>query len=196
MRAYHEKESDNFTAGTGFAGSRSTKPVKRRLRIPVLPHERTRRNSPTSTPPSPWRVWNIRSTARSCGSPKKNTSTCRNGRTASCAKERPPQRRKEVKRGKWNIFVKTFSKHPFIWAENIIFALRIMTWQKSLMYYCSTHSKKNKRTFGVPAKWTNAGSYFFFPLCHLFPEYLRFPIFSNTRNCFSASPGVFSYIRE
>ena len=59
-----------------------------------------------------------------------------------------------------------------------------------------THSKKNKRTFGVPAEWTNAGSYFFFLLCHLFPEYLRFPIFSNTRNCFSASPGVFSYIRE
>lgn len=111
-------------------------------------------------------------------------------------KSRPSQRRKEVKRGKWNIFVKTFGKHPFIWAENIIFALRIMTWQKSLMYYCSTHSKKNKRTFGVPAEWTNAGSYFFFLLCHLFPEYLRFPIFSNTRNCFSASPGVFSYIRE
>lgn len=196
MRAYHEKESDNFTAGTGFAGSRSTKPVKRRLRIPVLPHERTRRNSPTSTPRHHGGC--EASAARLVHAAHRRRIQAPAGVVGQhhARKSRPPQRRKEVKRGKWNIFVKTFGKHPFIWAENIIFALRIMTWQKSLMYYCSTHSKKNKRTFGVPAEWTNAGSYFFFLLCHLFPEYLRFPIFSNTRNCFSASPGVFSYIRE
>lgn len=194
MRAYHEKETDNFTAGTGFAGSRSTKPVKWRLRIPILPHERTKKNSPTSILPSPWRV----SAARLVHAAHRRRIQAPAGMVGQhhAQKSRPPQWRKEVKRGKWNIFVKTFGKHPFIWAENIIFALRIMTWQKSLMYYCSTHSKKNKRTFGVPAEWTNAGSYFFFLLCHLFPEYLRFPILSNTRNCLSASPGVFSYIRE
>ena len=82
-----------------------------------------------------------------------------------------------IKRKERNIFVKTFDNRPFIWTEMCIFALRIMTWQKSLMDYWLRH-RKNTHIFGVPADWMNAGSHSFFSSCHFFPEYLSFPLYT------------------